>query len=91
MDIKKLSFRTVIPTLLALMAILPLSGCNNNSTRSPSSSDAVKTATSNNLDRFLFRRNGKLGYIDRTGKIVIPARFDRLGYIDKTGKLVFKF
>jgi WG containing repeat len=30
------------------------------------------------LDRFLFRRNGKLGYIDRTGKIVIPAKFDRI-------------
>ena len=79
MSIKKLSFRTVIPALLTLIAILPLSSCENNlSPQSISSSDPVKTATSKNLDRFLFRKNGKLGFIDRTGKIIIPAKFDRI-------------
>jgi WG containing repeat len=79
MSIKKLSFKTVIRSLLTLMAILPLSSCGNNlSPQSISSSDPVKTATSKNLDRFLFRKNGKLGFVDRTGKIVIPAKFDRI-------------
>ncbi|WP_309732575.1 WG repeat-containing protein [Chamaesiphon sp. OTE_75_metabat_556] len=79
MSIKKLSLRTVIPALLILIAILPLSSCGNNlSSQSSSSSDPVKTATSKNLDRFLFRKNGKLGFVDRTGKIVIPAKFDRI-------------
>ncbi len=74
------------------------------SLQSTASSDLAKTATSNNLDLFLFRRNNKLGYINRTGKIVIPAKFgrannfseglaaveigDKWGFIDRTGKLV---
>jgi WG containing repeat len=87
------------------MAILPLSSCGNNIfPRSISSSDPVKTATSKNLDRFLFRENGKLGYISRTGKIVISAKFDsahnfseglaavnigaKWGFIDPMGKIV---
>jgi WG containing repeat len=87
------------------MTILPLSGCGNNfSPQSSSSSDPVKTATDKNLDRFLFRKNDKLGYIDRTGKIVIPAKFERAynfseglapvnigakwGFIDLMGKIV---
>jgi WG containing repeat len=73
------SVRAVIPVLLTLMTILPLSGCGNNlSPQSSSSSDPVKTSTDKNLDRFLFKRNGKLGFIDRTGKIIIPAKFDRI-------------
>jgi bifunctional DNA-binding transcriptional regulator/antitoxin component of YhaV-PrlF toxin-antitoxin module len=36
---------------------------------SPRRSEAIGT------DRFLFMRNGKFGYIDRNGKIVIPARY----------------
>jgi WG containing repeat len=94
-----------MPALLTLMAILPLSSCNNNnSTQSISSSDSVKTTTSKNLDRFFFQWNGKWGYIDRTGKIIIPAKFDsaayfreglssvqigeKWGYIDPMGKIV---
>jgi hypothetical protein len=78
MNIKKLSFRTVIPALLTLMAILPLSSCGNNILpQSTPGSDSAKTATSKNSDRFLFVQKGKFGYIDRTGKIVIPAKFDR--------------
>lgn len=99
----KLSFRKVIPTLLTVMAILPLSNCGNNqlvrsiilsllaicSLSSCSSSNTplsiaaasnLQTTTpsvSPNSERFLFMRKGKFGYIDRTGKIVIPAKFDR--------------
>jgi WG containing repeat len=36
---------------------------------SPRQSEAIGT------DRFLFMQNGKFGYIDRTGKIVIPAQY----------------
>ncbi len=36
---------------------------------SPRRSEAIGT------DRFLFMRNGKFGYIDRNGKILIPARY----------------
>jgi WG containing repeat len=95
----------VIRLLLTVMAILPLTSCGNNLfSQSISSSDPVKIATSKNLDLFLFRKNGKLGFIDRTGKIVIPAKFDsahkfseglaavnigaKWGFIDPSGKIV---
>jgi hypothetical protein len=107
MNIKssRYSIRVVISTILILMTILPLSSCGKNvSPQSTASSDSANNATSNNLDLFLFRRNDKLGYIDRTGKIVIPAKFGRAnnfseglaaveigakwGFIDRTGKIV---
>jgi WG containing repeat len=61
------------------MASFPLGSCANNIlSQSTSSPDSFKTATPGNLDRFLFKKSGKLGYIDRTGQIVIPAKFDRI-------------
>jgi len=55
---------------------------------------------------FLIEKNGKWGYIDRTGKVIIRPQFedayyfseglaavklgDKLGYIDKTGRFVIK-
>lgn len=55
-------------------------------------------------ERFIILENGLYGYVDRTGKAVIPARFSRadefsdglasvsdkdfFGYIDETGKVV---
>ncbi len=99
--------RNLIATLLTATAALSLVSCGNNiSTRSPSSSDTVDIATSqnNSLDLFLFKQNDKLGYIDRTGKIIIPAKFERAydfreglapvnigvkwGFIDPMGKIV---
>jgi WG containing repeat len=58
-------------TLLSLGSCSELKGGANSSSAKLQSQDP-------SLDRFLFRRNGKLGYIDRTGKIVIPAKFDRI-------------
>jgi hypothetical protein len=126
----KLSFRKVIPTLLTVTAILPLSSCGNNklvrsiilsllaicslsscssSNTPPSIANASNLQTTNksespNLERFLFMRNNKFGYIDRNGKIIIPAQFEearkfseglatvkigkKYGCIDTIGKLV---
>ncbi len=81
MNIKpgRYSIKVVLSTILTLMTILSLSSCGKNvSPQSVASADRVKTATSKNLDRFLFQKNSKLGFIDRTGKIVIPPKFDRI-------------
>ena len=73
----KLSFwRLAIVNLLAVCLLNIIgtqvtnlfSEIDANST-SPRRSEAIGT------DRFLFMRNGKFGYIDRNGKIVIPARY----------------
>jgi hypothetical protein len=81
---------------------------NVGSSRSTSADTDVKTnswsSTLSPSKLFLFTRNGKYGYIDRTGKIVIPAKFEeaknfseglatvklggKFGCIDETGKLV---
>jgi DNA-binding transcriptional regulator/RsmH inhibitor MraZ len=73
----KLSFwRLAIVNLLAVCLLnivgtqvsYLLNEIDANST-SPRRSEAIGT------DRFLFMRNGKFGYIDRNGKIAIPARY----------------
>ncbi|WP_310484382.1 WG repeat-containing protein [Chamaesiphon sp. VAR_48_metabat_403] len=95
-------------TILILLAIL-LGGCgtraHNTATVSKSPLPSANSAgASTNLDLFRFIRNDRFGYIDSTGKIIIPAQFDRaenfseglatvevggkFGCIDKTGKLV---
>jgi WG containing repeat len=101
----KYSVLTVITTLLVVMAVLPLSSCsNNNSTRSIASTESVNAPTVKDSERFLFIGNGRFGYIDRTGKIIIPAKFDdarnfseglasvsigeKWGYIGPSGKIV---
>jgi hypothetical protein len=89
--------------ILSLLLTVPLSSCNNS--YSPSI-DTKPTAITQQLrsERFIFIRNKKFGYIDRNGKIVIPARFDRAenfsddlarvtigkkcGFIDRNGKIV---
>ncbi len=96
-------------TILIVLAILLLGSCGTRThntakvSKSPLPS-ATSTKSSINLDLFLFIRNDRFGYIDRTGKIIIPAQFERaedfseglaivkvgerFGCIDKTGKLV---
>jgi hypothetical protein len=70
-----------------LLVALGLNSCTKQNTEvkvgsSPSTSadTDVKTnilpTTSADSKLFLFTRNGKYGYIDRTGKIVIPAKLD---------------
>jgi hypothetical protein len=70
-----------------LLVALALYGCTKQSTevkvdRSPSTSadtDVKTNSPPTNLATsklFLFTRNDKYGYIDRTGKIVIPAKLD---------------
>jgi WG containing repeat len=69
-------------TVLSLLVILSLSSCNKPATVPQASipnPSIANPSASPSLDRFLFMRNGKFGYIDRTGKIVIPAKFDRVG------------
>jgi hypothetical protein len=96
-------------TILILLAILLLGSCGTRTDRTAVVSksplpSATSTGSSANLDLFRFIRNDRFGYIDRTGKIIIPARFDRAenfseglatvkvgdkyGCIDTTGKLV---
>ncbi len=94
-------------TFLSLLVILSLSSCGESNGGSKTSTPNLQTtnpSASTNSERFLFMRDGKFGYIDRTGKIVIPAKFDfaddfseglagvgigeRYGYIDATGKFV---
>jgi WG containing repeat len=61
------------------MTILPLSSCGKNvSPQSIANTAPVETTTSTDLDRFIFRKKDKLGFIDRNGKIIIPAQFDRI-------------
>jgi hypothetical protein len=95
--------------ILILLAILLLGSCGTHTDRTAVVSksplpSATSTKSSINLDLFLFIRKDRFGYIDRTGKIIIPAQFDRAenfseglatvkvgdkyGCIDFTGKLV---
>ncbi|WP_309732571.1 WG repeat-containing protein [Chamaesiphon sp. OTE_75_metabat_556] len=100
----KLKFDRLI--ILSFLAILSLSSCSRPAAVMQQASTpnlpTTSLSPSPNSERFLFWRKGKLGYIDRTGKIVIPAKFDRAydfseglagvgigeryGYIDTTGK-----
>jgi WG containing repeat len=69
-------------TVLSLLVMLSLSSCKKPATVPQASIPNPRIANlsaSPSLDRFLFMRNGKFGYIDRTGKIVIPEKFDRVG------------
>jgi WG containing repeat len=62
-----------------LLTLLSVGSCSESKGGLKSSSANLQNKNSSpSLDRFLFRRNGKLGYIDRTGKIVVPAKFDRI-------------
>jgi WG containing repeat len=91
--------------ILSLLAILPLSGCYQLGFGSIDlKPNSVKLPTSVSSERFLFSRDGKVGYIDKAGKIIIPARFDnainfseglaaveidkKYGCIDVNGKIV---
>ena len=66
---------------------------------------SVLTRTAKNEDELLFiRENGRFGFVDRTGKMVIPCVYEntygfteglagvavkgRIGYLDRTGKMV---
>jgi hypothetical protein len=80
-----MKIRSIASVLLSVA--LGLNSCTQQNTEvkvgsSPSTSadTAVKIdsspTTSVTSELFLFTRNGKYGYIDRTGKIVIPAKLD---------------
>ncbi|WP_310483610.1 WG repeat-containing protein [Chamaesiphon sp. VAR_48_metabat_403] len=71
----------------SLLVALVLTSCTNQNTEvkvgsSPSTSADTNVKTDSSPSTlatsklFLFTRNGKYGYIDRTGKIVIPAKLD---------------
>jgi DNA-binding transcriptional regulator/RsmH inhibitor MraZ len=110
-----MKIRSIASALLLVLVALVLSSCTQQNTEvkvgsSPSTSadtDVKTNSPPTNLatsELFLFTRNGKYGYIDRTGKIVIPAKFEyagyfseglaivaiggKYGYIDRTGKIV---
>jgi hypothetical protein len=88
--------------ILSLLAIVPLSGCNKIDPK-PTANIAT-TPVSLSSERFRFFRDNKFGYIDRNGKLVIPARFEqasdfseglatvkigeKYGCIDSSGKVV---
>jgi hypothetical protein len=91
--------------ILIILAILPLSGCNKIDLGSiDPKPNLTNIPTSVSSDRFLFLRDGKFGYIDKAGKIIIPPRFDdarnfseglatvaigkKYGCIDVNGKIV---
>jgi hypothetical protein len=91
--------------ILSLLAIVPLSGCNKIDLGSNDPKPTANIATTPvSSERFRFFRDGKFGYIDRNGNIVIPARFedardfseglatvqigDKYGCIDSSGKVV---
>jgi hypothetical protein len=64
--------------ILSLLAIVPLTGCNNIHFGSAidSNSNPANLPTSVSSERFIFSRDGKFGCIDKAGKIIIPPRFD---------------
>jgi hypothetical protein len=80
-----------------LLVALALSSCAQQQSRQLSSES---------LELFRFVRNDKLGYIDRSGKIIIEPKFEeaenfseglatvkigeKFGYIDRTGKITIK-
>jgi WG containing repeat len=91
--------------ILSLLSIVPLSGCYQLGFGSTDPNPAANITTAPiSSKRFPFVRNNKFGYIDRNGKIVIPAQFDRAekfseglatvkigdkyGCIDSNGKIV---
>ena len=93
--------------ILSLLATLPLNGCNYINFGATDLKPTINTATipaSSSPERFIFIRDNKFGYIDRHGKIIIPAQFDRAenfsdglanvtigqkcGFIDRNGKIV---
>jgi WG containing repeat len=91
--------------ILSLLAILPLSGCNKIDLGSTDPKpDLTNIPTSVSSERFRFFRDGKFGYIDKAGKIIIPPRFDyardfseglatvkigdKAGCIDLNGKII---
>ncbi len=94
----------LIKLIVNLLAIVPLSSCNNS--YSPPLVETKPTPITSNLnsERFIFIRDQKLGFIDRHGNIVIPAQFERAenfsdglakvkigkksGFIDRNGKVV---
>jgi hypothetical protein len=77
-----------------LLVVLPLTGC---------AKQGVNPKIENS-ELFRFVRNDKLGYVDRSGKIIIEPKFEeaenfseglalvkigeKFGYIDRTGKIV---
>jgi hypothetical protein len=82
-----MKIRSIASALLLVLVALVLSSCTQQNTEvkvgsSPSTSadtDVKTNSPPTNLatsELFLFTRNGKYGYIDRTGKIVIPAKLD---------------
>lgn len=61
--------------ILGLLPILSLSSCNSYFAKSTPIPTANSTVSIDS-ERFIFMRDDKFGYIDRNGKIVIPAQFD---------------
>ncbi len=90
-----MNIRSIASTLL--LVALALSSCAK-----PGSS----RSSSENLELFRFVRNDKLGYIDRSGKMIVEPKFEwadnfseglasvkigeKFGYIDRTGKIVIE-
>jgi hypothetical protein len=97
-------FALVIPILLAILSLGSCGKSNGKLKTSTPNFPATNLSTPPDSERFLFERNGKSGYIDRTGKIIIPAKFEsaayfreglasvrigeKWGYIDPMGKIV---
>src|SRR5688572_25841224 len=88
-------------TIITSIAIaIAFSGCKKSPSDKATSDRATPTATT----RFPIEVEGKFGYIDRAGQVVIKAQFDRAerfsegraavaindkyGFIDETGRVV---
>jgi hypothetical protein len=90
-----MNIRSIASALL--LAALALSSC---------AKQGSERSSSENLELFQFVRNDKLGYIDRSGKIIIEPKFEgagnfseglatvkigeKFGYIDRSGKIIIE-
>ena len=92
------------PLLLLAIACLSLGTRTLPQTATPSAALGPGSSDSETVPLFSVREDGKFGYIDKTGKLVIPPMYDeaydfneglakveiggKAGFIDTTGKVV---